>query len=246
MRFALPDYFTTFWGENIRAQAVQHYENIGLNLTLNIGFPHQTHRDTARYCATNPSELFKNLYENIWKRNNNGVWVVNDANDFARYVHRLTQSYAGKVKYWEIWNAPGVDVSGNKGWKPRGAEDNWWDNNPEPCDLGIHAPIQHMVRMMRIAYEVIKSVDSNAVVVFSGAGYPSFLDAICRNTDNPENGSVKPNYPRISMRFRFNLFRMATGLWLFGMQILMVFDMKEILMLPQMASSIQKIVFKMS
>jgi PKD repeat protein len=196
MRFALPDYFTTFWGENIRAQAVQHYENIGLNLTLNIGFPHQTHRDTARYCATNPSELFKNLYENIWKRNNNGVWVVNDANDFARYVHRLTQSYAGKVKYWEIWNAPGVDVSGNKGWKPRGAEDNWWDNNPEPCDLGIHAPIQHMVRMMRIAYEVIKSVDSNAVVVFSGAGYPSFLDAICRNTDNPENGSVKPNYPR--------------------------------------------------
>ena len=50
--------------------------------------------------------------------------------------------------------------------------------------------------MLRISYEVIKSVDPNAYVVTSGLGFPSFLDAILRNTDNPNNGRVTPQYPR--------------------------------------------------
>ena len=32
-------------------------------------------------------------------------------------------------------------------------------------------------------------------MVLSGTGYPSFLDAILRNTDNPEDGSPTADYP---------------------------------------------------
>src|SRR5690606_11188784 len=43
--------------------------------------------------------------------------------------------------------------------------------------------------------EVVKSLDPDAYVVVSGTGYPSFLDAILRNTDNPNDGSVTAEFP---------------------------------------------------
>ena len=42
---------------------------------------------------------------------------------------------------------------------------------------------------------MIKSVDPDAYVTVAGTGFPSFLDAILRNTDNPEDGSVTAEYP---------------------------------------------------
>jgi hypothetical protein len=49
--------------------------------------------------------------------------------------------------------------------------------------------------MLRISYEVIKSIDASAYISVGGLGYPSFLDVIMRNTDNPDNGEVTEEYP---------------------------------------------------
>jgi PKD repeat protein len=196
LRTILPDYFTHFWGMDIRKSAFEHYANLDLqNNTLIIGFPDRTHRDSVRHCPDKSSELFKNLYSDIWDGGTHGT-PVNDTNYFAIYVWNLVKIYKNQIKYWSIWDAPAFDESGKYGWLPKGKQGNWWDNNPEPCDLGFHAPIQHFVRMMRIAYEVIKSEDSTAFVTFDGAGYPSFLDAVCRNTDNPTDGSVQNAFPK--------------------------------------------------
>jgi len=73
---------------------------------------------------------------------------------------------------------------------------NWWENNPDPCELGnLKAPVFHYIRTLRIAYEVIKWIDPGAYVAPGGLGYPSFLDAMLRNTDNPVDGSVTAAYP---------------------------------------------------
>ena len=80
--------------------------------------------------------------------------------------------------------------------KSPGEAGNWWDNNPNPCDLlNLKAPIFNYIRTLRIVYEVVKSVDPAAYVSMGGVGYPSFLDAMLRNTDNPAGGAVSTDYP---------------------------------------------------
>ena len=48
---------------------------------------------------------------------------------------------------------------------------------------------------MRITYEVAKKVDPDCWVATGGLGYPNFLDAIMRYTDNPVDGSLTKEYP---------------------------------------------------
>ncbi|MEZ4984117.1 MAG: hypothetical protein R2795_03615 [Saprospiraceae bacterium] len=109
----------------------------------------------------------------IWDQGENGT-PINDNNYFARYVYWTVSTYAGRVKFWEIINEPDYTPSGF-GWRPAGMEGNWFDNPPNPCDLkNIKAPIYYYIRMMRIAYEVIKVVDPEAFVAIAPLGYPSF------------------------------------------------------------------------
>jgi PKD repeat protein len=195
MRLQLPHYFTKFWGADVRQNTYRHFANLGLqDLMLTVSSPDMSVRDPNSYCHNKQSQLFKNMYTDIFDGGANGT-PVNDSNYLARYIFDMVKTYKNEVKFWEIWNAPGQDIEGKNGWKPRNWQNNWWQNNPDPCELAIAAPIQHMVRMMRIAYEVIKMEDSSAMVVFSGAGFPSFLDAVCRNTDNPNDGSASALYP---------------------------------------------------
>ena len=194
-RTALPEYFTKFWGADIRKKAFQHFENLDLrDLTLTIGSPDSTHQDPNFYCYQERSHLFKNMYLDIWNANKT---AVNDSNYYAKYVSDLVKTYKNQVKFWEIQDTPGWDVEGKNGWKPRNWQHNWWENQPDPCEIGIQAPVSHLVRMMRIAYEVIKREDSTAFVVYSGSGFASFLDAVCRTTDNPAEGlsTATPQYP---------------------------------------------------
>ncbi len=195
LRISLPDNFVSYWGVNVRKDAFDHYGALGLtDNILTVGSPAASNQDLTSYCPTKPSALFKNMYADIWDGGANGT-PVNDDNAYALYIYNLVTTYKGQVKFWEIWDTPGYDETGKKGWLARGAAGNWWENNPAPCDYALHAPIFNLVRLMRISYEVIKSVDPNAIVTFSGAGFPSFLDAVCRNTDNPSDGSAQPSYP---------------------------------------------------
>ncbi len=175
----------------------QHYASLGLeDLTCIVGFPPFWLQDQSNYCEDGPfSELYRNMYLPIWDNGENGT-PINDENYFANYLYQVIQVYGDQVTFWEIWNEPGFDFTGNLGWRgPGDPVGNWWDNNPDPCDYKLRAPIFHYVRMLRISWELIKTYDPDGLVTVAGLGYESFLDAVMRNTDNPNDGSVTAEYP---------------------------------------------------
>ncbi|MBI5915597.1 MAG: PKD domain-containing protein [Bacteroidetes bacterium] len=182
-------------GYGALANTFQYYEELGMGEhTAIVGFPTPAHRDPVQYCPGIQSELFANMYEPIWDGGTNGT-SYNDDNHYAAYLYKIVEAYKDHVRFWEIWNEPGFDYTGGLGYLPPGAPGSWWDNNPDPCDYKLRAPIFHYVRLLRISWEVIKTLDPDAYVVVSGTGYPSFLDAILRNTDNPVDGSVTAEHP---------------------------------------------------
>ncbi len=195
IRPSLPENFLENYGYDYRVDSYQHYYNLDLqDLTTIVGFPADWHRDPNFYCPDHQSEMFDNLYDDIWDNGENGT-PVNDENYLALYVYRLVENYGEYITFWEIWNEPGFDYTGARGWLPPGAPGNWWENNPEPCDYKLRAPIFHYIRTLRICYEVIKTQDPDGQVSVAGLGFPAFLDAILRNTDNPNDGSVTADYP---------------------------------------------------
>ncbi len=193
-RATLPEEFLEQWGYDVEVDDFQHYESVGMadHVTF-IGYPSDAHRDPTSHCPNHQSELFANMYLDIWDGGANGT-PVNDDNYYALYVYRMVTTYQDYVKFWEIWNEPDFDYSGNA-YKDPGEAGNWWDNVPEPCDMSIRAPIFEYIRMLRISYEVIKSIDPDAYVAVGGLGYPSFLDLIMRHTDNPVGGQANSEFP---------------------------------------------------
>jgi Secretion system C-terminal sorting domain len=196
LHLPLPENFLDTWGYNISVNDFIHYNQLGIkDNTVFLEFPTAAHSDNTIYPGcTNPSKIWSNIYEPIWDGGANGT-PVNENNYFALYVYKTVTIYKPYVKFWEIVNEPDFDAGVN-GWKSPGDPGNWWDNNPSPCDLtNLYAPIFNYIRMMRIMYEVVKSIDPNAYVAMGGTGYPSFYDAILRNTDNPSNGVATTDYP---------------------------------------------------
>ncbi|MEM9991383.1 MAG: PKD domain-containing protein, partial [Bacteroidota bacterium] len=196
IRPAMYGSFVDEWGYDFRVPTFEHYRNLGLNdNTMIVGFPSDSLRDKSRYCETAQSEMFANMYTDIWDNGENGT-PINDENYYAAYIYQLLQTYGDYVRFWEIWNEPGFDFTGQRGWRqPGDPEGNWWDRDPDPCEYKLRAPIQHYVRLLRISWEVIKTVAPEDYVVVSGTGYLSFLDAVLRNTDNPVDGSSTASYP---------------------------------------------------
>lgn len=173
-----------------------YYKSLGIeNNTVFLGYPAPKNADSKKYGGcSEPSKLFAKMYEPIWDSGENGT-PVNENNHYALHVYKTVSTYKDYVKIWEIVNEPDYTHS-NAGWKKPGEAGNWWDNNPLSCDLpNLRAPIFSYIRMLKISYEVIKHVDPSAFVAVGGLGYESFLDAILRNTDNPDGGKVTAAYP---------------------------------------------------
>ena len=197
LRPALYEDFVEAWGYDVRVNTFQYYSRQGaINNVVFIGdIPSDAHREKKQYIPGVPSESYENLYEPIWDNGENGT-PVNDKNYYALYVYKLVQKYKDHVKFWEIKNEPDFTYIPECGYNPPGKGCNWWDKDPSPEVLhNLHAPIQSYIRMLRISYEVIKSVDPEAYICVGGIGYESFLDAILRNTDNPDHGKVTDRYP---------------------------------------------------
>lgn len=197
LRLSLPHSFLETWGYEIRKKTFLDYrDKLGMSeLTVFLGTPASSGRDSKVYCdGKESSKLFKNLYEPIWDNGENGT-PVNDNNIFALYVYKTSLTYGETVRFWEIFNEPDY-TSSDKGWQAETSEDNWWKRDPAPCELNnMLAPIQHYIRSLRIAYEVIKYVDAEDFICVGGVGYESFLDAILRNSDNPDGGKITTKYP---------------------------------------------------
>ena len=197
LRPALYEDFVETWGYDIRVDAFQYYSEHGAshNVVFIGDRPSDAHREKKQYIPGVPSESYENLYEPIWDNGENGT-PVNDNNFYALYVYKLVQKYKDYVKFWEIKNEPDFTPYPECGYNPAGKGCNWWDKDPSPEILSnLHAPVQSYIRMLRISYEVIKSVDPDAYICVGGIGYESFLDAILRNTDNPDQGKVTEQYP---------------------------------------------------
>ncbi len=194
LRPALFEHFMEQWGYEFRIPTFEHYRKLGAkDNVVFVGYPSEAHRDTTHYCSTKRSELFLNLYEPIWDDGKNGT-PYNENNYYAAYLYKTVSLYKEYVKFWEIWNEPDYSFTANSIYSP-GTGKNWWEHDPEPCDYDIRAPIQHYIRMLRISYEIIKTVDPEAYVAIGGIGYDSFLDGVLRNTDNPNKGEVNAEFP---------------------------------------------------
>jgi outer membrane lipoprotein-sorting protein len=197
LRPSLHESFVEAWGYDNRAATFQYYENMGAkaNVVFIGDWPCDAHRERKQHTSAGTSQSFENLYEPIWNKGESGT-SVNENNHYAIYVFELVKRYKNQVKFWEIKNEPDLTHRSDLAGAAPGTNGNWWDNDPLPEQLvNWYAPIQSYIRMLRISYEVIKHVDPTAFVCVGGIGYHSFLDAILRNTDNPDGGKVTTNYP---------------------------------------------------
>ncbi len=194
-RNTLPDSFLAQWGTTIRVNSFRHIVN-------NLGFKGittflQTPRDEWRateFFGGSRSKLWQGLYEPIWDNGQNGT-PVNDSNRFALYVWHVVKNYGQFIDFYEIINEPDYTYS-NHGWEAAGQPGSWWNNVPKPEDLpNLSAPVYHYIRLLRIAYTVIKRYDPKGYITPGGLGYQSFLDVILRSTDNPDGGKVNSAYP---------------------------------------------------
>lgn len=195
IRGSLAEEFLEVWGYDIRQAYYEHYESLGANdhLVFAIGPIVPAHRDNNEYCSGSQSELFANLYEPIWDINNGTPF--NEDNYFAAYMYRMVSHYKDHVKFWEIWNEPDFSFDVLAAFAPPGQPGNWWDAPPDPCNMITKAPVFYYIRMLRIGWEVVKTIDPDAYVCTGGIGNPAFLDALCRYTDNPSGGGVSTDYP---------------------------------------------------
>jgi len=196
MRASLPDSFILQYGPQIRVPNFQFTQNT-LGFTGNtvfIGTPADSDRDPTPYVSGKPSQLWAGMYLPIWADEANRV--VNPANKLAVYVSKVVQNYGAYVQFWEIINEPDFTYDTVAATAAPGVAGNWWSNTPNPADLtNIQAPAFQYIRVLRVAYTVIKKFYPNSYVGPGGLGYASFLDFILRNSDNPNGGALTTSYP---------------------------------------------------
>ncbi len=195
LRPPLPGYFVDYYGYNIRVNEFEYFRSLGIqHNTIMLGWPADGERENVSYDCSESSKMFANMYLPIWDDGTDGT-PYNDENYYAKYVYNIVSLYKDYTKFWEIMNEPDFDVM-SQAWLGPDQPGNWWTNDPTPCALlNMRAPIQTYVRMLRISYEIIKTLDPTAFVCTGGIGYASFLDAVLRNTDNPDGGKISPEYP---------------------------------------------------
>ena len=181
-RKKLPESHLDRWGYGIEVGDCKTNQRVGI-LDV-VGFlttptdGHSSKIADTEHC--NPL----NLYEDIWDGDE-----VNKNNYWAYFVYQTVSTYKDYIKIWETWNEP--DFTNH-----HSVIGDWEKNPPNPYDLtSWHGTIFEYIRLLRITYEVAKKVDPDCFVATGGLGYTSFLDAILRYTDNPEDGTVTRKYP---------------------------------------------------
>ncbi|MGZ3991420.1 MAG: PKD domain-containing protein [Flavisolibacter sp.] len=197
-RVPLYDDFLTTYGITNLLGDYQYMTGLGAGeITAFIGHPHPSHQlDTTFPGSPEKSKVFAGMYEPIWL--DAAHTQVNPANTFAKYLFDVVKTYGQYVKFWEVVNEPDFTYS-PAGWygdaKPV-IPGSWFDHNPTPAELeNFRAPIFYYIRMLRVSWEVIKTLSPQSYVCTGGIGYKSFLDALLRNTDNPVDGSVSADFP---------------------------------------------------
>jgi GEVED domain/Secretion system C-terminal sorting domain len=199
LRFSATESILDQYGYNLLVPEMAHYASLNAKEhTAIVWGPKGLHQDLNQYCPGKPSALFSNMYLPIWDGGANGT-PYNDDNYLAAYLYKTVTIYKDDIRFWEIWNEPGLDLRydiGGIGWRDQSYPGNWWAEGPAPCDYILNAPIYHYIRTLRISWEIIKTVDPDAYVCLGSVGYQSLLNAVCANTDNPNMGDVTGDFPK--------------------------------------------------
>ena len=183
-RKKLPEKHFDTWGYEIELGDAQTNTKLGiLDVVGYLATPTKAHSSNA----TGDSELCypANLYEPIFLSDGS----VNPNNYWAYYVNKTVSIYKDHIKIWETWNEPDYT-------KEYGQVANWTKEPPNPKILPHwYGSIFSYIRLLRITYEVAKKADPTCFVATGGLGYPEFLHAILRYTDEPNKGEVTIEYP---------------------------------------------------
>jgi hypothetical protein len=126
-----------------------------------------------------------NLYEPVFLADG----TINPANYWGAYVFKTVTTYKTWVRTWEVWNEPD--------WVPNWQTSQKWETDPPTQSelVRFNGSIFDYVRMLRVSNEAAKAADPKAKIALGGIGYPSFLSAILRYTDNPLDGGKTAAYP---------------------------------------------------
>lgn len=187
-RIKLPEYFLQQWGADIRVDAAKSYQQNGMsNLVCFLIGPSREHSSAPagtpdwRLDEYMPTHLYEPIFDASGR--------VNPANTWAKYVETTVSTYKPWVRIWEVWNEPD--------WTPDWQVTKQWATRPpSKADLPrLHGSVFDYLRMLRVTYAVVKKTDPTAQVALGGIGYPTFLSALLRYTDNPDGGGVTAAYP---------------------------------------------------
>lgn len=194
----LGDWIITGYSPTFRVPFFETYtDTLGLQqLTCVLGEPNTPGLNGGNPAAPNhkltvtfpgvgaAAKVFANLYEPIWDdpdtRN-----TVNTDNFFANYVKQVVDNYGEFIAIYCIVNEPDFTFSTTEAEQPN-SDGTWRLNIPPASQLdNLNAPIFYYIRMLRIAWEVIKQFQPTAFVTGGGFGYPYFIKNVCELSDNP-------------------------------------------------------------
>jgi len=192
------EFFATYGLHNLVPDFVYYADSLGAkDMVAFIGKPSAANRDTTVYPGSNERAIsFLGLYEPVWLDKEKKT--INIKNTYAKYLFDVVQLYGKYIKFWEIVNEPDFTHSAG-GWLgdfDPSSSATWFKYNPKPEELvNLKAPITTYIRLLRVSWEVIKTLQPDDYICTGGIAYKSFLDALLRNTDNPVDGSVTSQYP---------------------------------------------------
>ncbi len=185
-RHKLTEVFLDQWGDTIHvAELTAMLEAGERDIVCNLIGPAAAN-STAPAGGDTEEYSPKNLDEDIFTSTGD----VNPANTWAAFVARVVKNYSPYIHTWEVWNEPdqvGGNYQATQTWDtmpPKASDLIWWNDS-----------IFHYIRLLRITYAVVHKLDPQGKVTLGGIGYPSFLDAILRYTDEPTAGAVDADHP---------------------------------------------------
>lgn len=193
-RVSLPETHLTRWGWDIEVADNTAYQSLGLS--GQVGFLTSPTREHSTAPATAADweiayYLPRNLYEPILGDDG----YINPDNYWAMYVYKTVSTYKNFIKIWEIWNEPDWVAD----WT---LVAEWANRAPSAADLPrFNGSIYDYVRMLRVSKVAANLADPDAQIATGGIGYPNFLSAILRYTDNPTDGAVAAKFPLTGAKY---------------------------------------------
>lgn len=187
-RLSFPERHFAQWGYDIEVGDNIAYQSLGVK--SNVAFLGGPIREHSTAPANVPDwELDYWIPTNLYQPIFDAGGSVNPENHWAKYVEQTILAYKDHVHVYSVWNEPD--------WVSDWQFTQTWGSSPPTADQlpRFNGSIFEYVRMLRITKEVAEKVDPTAKVAVGGLGYPSFLSAILRYTDDPAGGAVSPDYP---------------------------------------------------